>query len=107
MKLVGGLAPANLLNGRLFRPAFFLFLVCGPFVLAPFLLLSPTRVLLRAAWNKRLSGLLGLQIGQRAPRKDWQQLDIAGDISFLKLIPWPVFVGPLPGDLYQAGHVLC
>lgn len=34
------------------RPIFFLFLVLGPFVVLPYLILSPARVTLSAAWRK-------------------------------------------------------
>ena len=45
--------PHNWRQGRRFQPLFFLFLILGPFVVLPFLLLLPAVTTLRSAWNKR------------------------------------------------------
>lgn len=36
-----------------FRPLFFLFFILGPFVVLPFLIISPAIVTFRAAWSKQ------------------------------------------------------
>lgn len=49
---MGRINSSSVLAHRRYRPIFVLFLICGPYVLVPFLLLLPAMTSLRAIWHK-------------------------------------------------------